>query len=240
MTTGEDQPQPVVRDAFVVPRPRVDRLLSQPPLELDERRVESRPMPQAVDGLESPGRYQPRPWASGDPVVRPLFHRRRERILHRFFGAIGIAQEIDERGEDAGGVRAIHLLDDLADTVLLGQHRTLDQPICSLVSANGPSVTDTFRLRIVCSASASLVSSIKTMRKYLTLPPRSNPYDTGYLRTPRRLERPIWTVWNDYRTNPRRQSMHQKTVTSIMLVAVLGAAWPVQVQAQDSKAQATV
>lgn len=42
---------------------------------------------------------------------RPLLERRRERILQRLLGEIEIAEETDQRGEDAAGLGAIDRLD---------------------------------------------------------------------------------------------------------------------------------
>ena len=48
---------------------------------------------------------------SGTPDERPLVHRRRKRFLRRLFGQIEIADQADQRGDDAAPIRAIDLLD---------------------------------------------------------------------------------------------------------------------------------
>ena len=54
-----------------------------------------------IDGLESPGRHQPRARIGGDAVARPLLQRRRERIVQRFLGHVEVAEQADQRGQHA-------------------------------------------------------------------------------------------------------------------------------------------
>jgi hypothetical protein len=47
--------------------------------------------------------------------VSPLFHRSHERVVHRFLGAIEVAEEPDQRRQDAARFRTVDAVDQLFD-----------------------------------------------------------------------------------------------------------------------------
>src|SRR5262249_3263913 len=67
-------------------------------------RLEARAAADAVDGLEPPGRHQPRARIGGPPPPGPLPQRRPEGIAKGFPGGRENPQQADERGEPAPGV----------------------------------------------------------------------------------------------------------------------------------------
>ena len=110
MAAGEDQPQAVVLDAAG----RLCRcllLLRQPPGQLGERGIKTRPLTNAVDSPKTPGRHQPGARVVRHSVARPLRHGRDEGLLHRLLRQIEIAQQADQRSADAAGVAAIEGVD---------------------------------------------------------------------------------------------------------------------------------
>jgi hypothetical protein len=111
VAAGEDEPQPVVLDALFFPRRGViDGSLES--LGGVVQRLESRAPADAVDGLETPGRHQPRPGIGRDAVVRPLLERRAEGLVQRLLGEVEVAEQADQGGEDAarlGAVEGLHL-----------------------------------------------------------------------------------------------------------------------------------
>jgi hypothetical protein len=64
-------------------------------------------MPERVDRLEATGGHQPRSRVSRNSCVRPVLHRRSKCIMHRLLGQIEIAEETDERRENAARIGAI-------------------------------------------------------------------------------------------------------------------------------------
>jgi hypothetical protein len=105
MAASEDQPQPVVLDAFLVPgglcAGGIDQRVGV--FQLLEPRTPAHP----VDGLEAPGRNQPCPRIGGHAIARPLLQRRTEGIVQRLFGEIEVAEEANQGGEDAARVGAV-------------------------------------------------------------------------------------------------------------------------------------
>ena len=100
MAAGEDEPQAIVLDAFAVPW---SGLVDDGIHLLGDilHRVEPRASAYAVDGLEATRRYQPRARIRRDAVARPLLERRAESIVQRLLGEIEVAEQPDQRGEDA-------------------------------------------------------------------------------------------------------------------------------------------
>ena len=79
------------------------------------QRIEPLLPPQAVDRLEPAGRHEPRSGVRRNAVARPLFERRPEGVVQRLLGGIEIAEQPDERRENApgfGNVDGIHRLQD--------------------------------------------------------------------------------------------------------------------------------
>ncbi len=108
MAAGEDQAQRVVADllAFVPARAAVGD--GRDPIgDVAFERIEAGAPPDAVDRLEAPGRDQPWHRIRGNAVARPLLDGGLERVLHRLFGEIEIAEQADQRREDLARVAAI-------------------------------------------------------------------------------------------------------------------------------------
>jgi len=107
VAAGEDQPELVVLHVPLVPlggvlRGGVDLLrvvLRQP--------LEPGAATQGVDRLEAAGRDQPRPGGGRNPLLRPLLQRGREGLVQRVLREIEVAQQADQGGEDAAGLRAV-------------------------------------------------------------------------------------------------------------------------------------
>jgi hypothetical protein len=66
----------------------------------------------AVDRAVARGRDQPDGRTGGDPVARPALGGDRERLLRGFLGEVEVAEEADQRGEDAAPLLAEDLLED--------------------------------------------------------------------------------------------------------------------------------
>ncbi len=94
----EDQAQRVVGDllAFVPARGAVgNRFDSRRDVAVD--RLEAGAAADAVDRLEAAGGDQPRHRVGGNAVARPLLDRGLERVLHRLFGEVEVAEQADQR-----------------------------------------------------------------------------------------------------------------------------------------------
>ena len=111
MTAREDQPQAVVFDAVVILRGRITGVGIPPRGDLAERRIEAGTPAHGVNRLEAAGRHEPCSGIGWHSVGRPPLDRRRERIVHRLLGEIEVAEETDQRGEDASRVGSIDGLD---------------------------------------------------------------------------------------------------------------------------------
>ena len=110
MAAGKDQTQAIVLDAVVFARER-SRIDDGPDFVLVVvERVEPRSPADAVDRLETAGRDEPCPRVVGDSIERPLLERRAERVVQRFLGDIEIAEQADQRGENAARFGAIDRL----------------------------------------------------------------------------------------------------------------------------------
>src|SRR6188508_3384532 len=121
MAAGEDEAQPVVLDLVVVDI-RLFCRLADAPEHWRERCVERRAPAQPVDRLEATRRYEPRSRIVRNAIRGPARHCGRERILHGLLGKVEIAEEADERGQDAARVRSVELLDPFAHDVRLSAH----------------------------------------------------------------------------------------------------------------------
>src|SRR5919108_5757182 len=99
MATGEDQPQPVVLNALVVPRcgvlsSRVDGFSDI------VQRVEPGTPAHAVDSFEATGRDQPCPGIDGHALPRPLFQCGSKGFMQCLLGEVEVAEQADQGGED--------------------------------------------------------------------------------------------------------------------------------------------
>ncbi len=117
MAAGEDQPEPVVLDALPV-GPRVRILDGQVGLAafLIER-VESRPPAHRVDGLEPARRHEPGARVARHAVAGPLLERGAKGVVHGLLGGIEIAEQANQRREDAPGFRFVDGTDRLVDAI---------------------------------------------------------------------------------------------------------------------------
>ena len=99
MAAGEDEPEPVVLDVVwlggFVGRRR--ELVG----DVGQRRVEPRAPTNGIDRLEPAGGHEPCARIGGDTIPRPALHGRREGIVQRLLGEIEVAEEADQRREDA-------------------------------------------------------------------------------------------------------------------------------------------
>ena len=113
MAAREDETQPIVFDAFIVRRSGfVDDVLDMLRVVLD--RIEARAAADGVDGLEAARRDEPRAWIVRDPVARPLLERGAKCVVQRLLGDVEIAEQTDQRCEDAARFGAIDGLRDRA------------------------------------------------------------------------------------------------------------------------------
>jgi hypothetical protein len=100
MAAGKDQTQPVVLYPFVIELGLLDGRID-PPQDRDKRGIEFCPPTETVDGPESPGRHKPGTRVGGRSIHGPAIDRRGKRILHGFLGEVEIAEQADQRSEDA-------------------------------------------------------------------------------------------------------------------------------------------
>jgi hypothetical protein len=87
-------------------------VVSQLRLEQSRLRRERAVAAEAVDRAVPRRRDQPRARVRGRPLLRPPCSGDRERLLGGFLGEIEVAEEADQRGEDAPPLVAEDLLDD--------------------------------------------------------------------------------------------------------------------------------
>ena len=121
MAAREDQPQPVVRDPFVVLLGGGRRRGVEPFGELRQRGVEASPAAHGVDGFKAAGRNEPRPRIGRHTLARPLLQGRGEGIVQPLLGEVEVAEQADQRGQDVprlGMVDGFHPLAQLFGRVL--------------------------------------------------------------------------------------------------------------------------
>ena len=111
MTTGEDQPQPVVFDALRIrPGRRIlDGDVHAAALILE--RIEPLAPAQTVDRFEPPGGHQPGSRVGWNAVAGPLLERGAKRIMERFFSGVEVADQPDQRRQDParlGNIDGVH------------------------------------------------------------------------------------------------------------------------------------
>lgn len=82
MAAGEDQPKLVVLAVFFLP------FLGTTP----------RTLPQAVNGLETADRHEPRPRIGRHPVPPPLRQGRRESVVECVLGEIEVSKQANKGG----------------------------------------------------------------------------------------------------------------------------------------------
>jgi hypothetical protein len=107
MAAGEDELQALVGEGALVVHDVLHRLrhLQQPGL-LGQRAVAA----DAVDGPVARRRHQPGAGVGRGSIPWPALRRDRERLLRGFLGEVEVAEEADERGEDASSLLAEGLL----------------------------------------------------------------------------------------------------------------------------------
>ena len=69
--------------------------------------IEARAPADAVDRLEAAGRHEPGPRIGGHAVARPLLERGAEGVVQRLLGEVEVAEQADQRGEDAARLGAV-------------------------------------------------------------------------------------------------------------------------------------
>src|SRR5882762_9511063 len=89
------------------PRCMIDLLAGTP-------RVGPRAPPDRVDGLETSRGHEPRSGIGRHAVARPLLERGPERVVQRLLGAIEVAEQADQRGQDAARLGAVDRVHELA------------------------------------------------------------------------------------------------------------------------------
>ncbi len=112
MTAGEHQPQPIVLEQFFALVERRGAIAQRfgdvgPVLEMFEALVAAL----LVDGLEAAGGDQPGHRILRQSLGGPFLHRRAEGIVQRFLGTLEIAQQADQRREDAARFLAVQRVD---------------------------------------------------------------------------------------------------------------------------------
>jgi len=115
VTTGENQPQPVVRKCgwrrhrVLIDGDR-DFLLQKFVLFVPRALA-----PGHIDQLAMSGGHDPRGRVLRDPTVGPMPQRRRQGVLHRLLGAVERAAQPDQAGDDPAMLVAKHRLRASAD-----------------------------------------------------------------------------------------------------------------------------
>ena len=110
VAAGEDQAQPVVRDALFVPLFLVLGVVVDLGSERRQRGVEPGAPANAVDGLEPAGRHQPGPGVGRYAILCPLFQRGGECIVQRVLGEVEVAEQANEGGEDTARLGLVDLV----------------------------------------------------------------------------------------------------------------------------------
>lgn len=177
MTAGEDQSQPVVLDLLVVPRGGVAAIGGKPLGELRRpravalaglvipavagslgqigyRRAEPGTPPDSVDALEAAGGNEPGPRIGRHAVARPLLQRRTKGIVQRFLGQIEVAEQADQRGENATRLGAVD-----------GVHRFAHR--CERVLAHGRRAAATIASAPLLAITASILLSCLSLERGL-------------------------------------------------------------------------
>ncbi len=112
MAAGEDEPQSIVLDrlfgrargiAESSDPVRSTTVSYEPPIRA--------PLSHRVDALEARRGDEPGARVLRHAVAWPLLDGRRERLLHRFLGAVEVAEQPDQRGEHAARFVAVDRLD---------------------------------------------------------------------------------------------------------------------------------
>jgi hypothetical protein len=113
MATGEDETQPVVFHRFIVRR-LVGPLFGALG-EFRHRGVKSIALSLGVDGAKAAGGNKPRRRVFGNPGLRPPFDGGGEGVVHRFLGAVEIAEQPNERRKDLSRIATIDGVERIAD-----------------------------------------------------------------------------------------------------------------------------
>ena len=120
MTAREDKAKPVVGEAAVAPEAHVILL----PSSVDEGGLDLGELQRLASGPTDPvkrpvarRRGDPCPGVARDAIPRPGLERGHERVGKRLLGQVEVAQDADERGQNAAGFITEGPLDVLADRV---------------------------------------------------------------------------------------------------------------------------
>jgi hypothetical protein len=93
MAAGEDQPQPVVLDALIVPSRGCTRVGVESLGECRQRDVEPGTPAQGVDGFEAASRNEPGPRISRHTILSPLLQGCPKGIVQRILGEVEVAEQ---------------------------------------------------------------------------------------------------------------------------------------------------
>src|SRR5207253_3064658 len=103
----EDETKAIVFDGVVVGIGGGSGLIVNAFGHLGKGGIVARPAADGVDAFEAAGGNEPGARVRGDAIARPLLGGRCERIVKSFFGQVEVAEQADERGEDAAGFGAV-------------------------------------------------------------------------------------------------------------------------------------
>ena len=115
MTTGENQPQPVVFDILVFMCQRGAGSRSVELLgEFHKRRIETSAFSKRIDGLETSGGNEPGAQIARHAIAGPLLDGCEEGFVQRLLGEFEVAKQSNERSEDTPRVGAVDIVDNRA------------------------------------------------------------------------------------------------------------------------------
>src|SRR5262245_9562930 len=124
MAAGEDQAEPVVLDALVLPLLGVTGRGFQLLGKLRHRLIVPSAPAHAVDGFEATGGNEPRARIGRDSIPRPLLDGHRKGIVQRLFCSVEVDKETDQRVENLPRFRLVDALNQLMHLFsLLFAHR---------------------------------------------------------------------------------------------------------------------
>jgi hypothetical protein len=98
MTTGDDQPKPVILDDFVVKRGRVAGLGFELVCDCRLRCLESGAPSNGIDNFEPAGRNKPGAWISRNTLHRPLLECCAKGVVQSVLGKLEVAEQTDQSG----------------------------------------------------------------------------------------------------------------------------------------------
>src|SRR5262249_37137918 len=110
MAAGEDETQPVVFDAFVIPRLGIIGS-RESPVNIVRQRLKSGMPANRDDRLETPRRHEPGTRIGWHTVAWPLLQSGPESNVPRLLSDIQVAQQPDQRGKNVARVGEVDRVD---------------------------------------------------------------------------------------------------------------------------------